>query len=281
MLRRSQMELSGKVALIPGASRPIGRAIARKFIENGATVVLPYFDWPESVLEMKGEFAKIASTALFLKTDLREEKQVKKLLTKTKDTFGKLDFLINNIERGGMPIVHGCYDLPHNKEQWDLEISTTLKAKWLLFHTFFDLLNENKTGSVVNLSSISANIGRSGPASLFFNDAYSAANRAITSFTETWAREGAPNIRVNELQLGLIQGRHGENTRGWETMNENEKFSLISRTLLERTGSPEEVAETVYFLAHHATYITGACIRMDGGYLLGGDRVPNYPPGIL
>lgn len=275
------MELSGKVALIPGASRPIGRAIARKFIEQGAMVVLPYFDWPESVLEMKGEFASTPRTTLFLKTDLREEDQVKNLLNKTKDAFGKLDFLINNIERGGMPIVHGCYDLPHNKNQWDLEISTTLKAKWLLFHTFFDLLKEAKEGAVVNLSSISANTGRSGPASLFFNDAYSAANRAITSFTETWAREGAPNVRVNELQLGLVQGRHGENTRGWESMNTDEKNALLSHTLLDRTASPEEVADTVYFLAQHATYITGACIRMDGGYTLGGDKVPNYPPGIL
>lgn len=275
------MELSGKVALIPGASRPIGRAIARKFIEQGAMVVLPYFDWPESVLEMKGEFADTPSTTLFLKTDLREEDQVKNLLYKTSDAFGQLDFLINNIERGGMPIVHGCYDLPHNKDQWDLEISTTLKAKWLLFHTFFDLLKETKQGAVVNLSSISANTGRSGPASLFFNDAYSAANRAISSFTETWAREGAPNVRVNELQLGLMQGRHGENTRGWETMNTDEKDSLLSRTLLGRTATPEEVADAVYFLAQHATYFTGACIRMDGGYTLGGDKVPNYPPGIL
>lgn len=275
------MELKGRVALIPGASRPIGRAIARKFIEKGAAVVLPYFDWPESVLEMKGEFADTACTTLFLKTDLREEEHVTKLLSKTKDTFGRLDFLINNIERGGMPIVHGSYDLPHNKEQWDLEISTTLKAKWLLFHIFFDLLKSSKTGSVVNLSSISANIGRSGPASLFFNDAYSAANRAITSFTETWAREGAPNIRVNELQLGLVQGRHGEKTRGWERMNKDEKDALVSRTLLERTANPREVADTVYFLAHNATYITGTCIRMDGGYTLGGDRVPNYPPSIL
>lgn len=275
------MELSGKVALIPGASRPIGRAIARKFIAHGAMVVLPYFDWPESVLEMKGEFSDAASTTLFLKTDLRDEEQVKKLLTKTKNTFGKLDFLINNIERGGMPIVHGNYDLPHNNEQWDLEISTTLKAKWLLFHTFLNLLKDTKSGAVVNISSISAITGRSGPASLFFNDAYSAANRAITSFTETWAREGAPNVRVNELQLGLVQGRHGENTRGWETMNRNEKESLLARTLLERTASVEEVADTVYFLAQHATYITGSCIRMDGGYTLGGDRVPSYPPGIL
>lgn len=275
------MELKGKVALIPGASRPIGRAIARKFIENGAAVVLPYFDWPESVLEMKGEFSDTACTTLFQKTDLREESQVTELLTKTKETFGRLDFLINNIERGGMPIVHGGYDLPHNKDQWDLEISTTLKAKWLLFHTFFNLLQESDAGSVINLSSIAANIGRSGPASLFFNDAYSAANRAITSFTETWAREGAPNIRVNELQLGLIQGRHGENTRGWETMTKDEKSALLSHTLLERTADPKEVADTVYFLAQNATYITGACIRMDGGYMLGGAEVPNYPPGIL
>jgi NAD(P)-dependent dehydrogenase (short-subunit alcohol dehydrogenase family) len=116
---------------------------------------------------------------------------------------------------------------------------------------------------------------------LFFNDGYSAANRAVSSFTETWAREGAPTIRVNELMLGLIRNRHGEETRGWASLTEEERTMLRQHTLLGRTGTPVEVAEAVFFLAHQARYMTGSVLRMDGGYLLGGDTTGPIPQGIL
>lgn len=273
--------LENSVALIPGAARPIGRAIAREFGRRGASLVLPLYDWQESIQEMKQEFDQKGYKTTYMVCDLRDEKVVKELSKKVKKQFGKLDYLINNIERGGMPIVHGSYDLEVNKEQWDLEISTTLKAKWLLFHHCLPLLKESDSSSVVNISSIAAQLGRSGPGALFFNDAYSAANRAISSFTETWAREGAPSIRVNELRLGLINSRHGENTRGWAEMSKEEKELLIAHTLLNRTGNPEEVAEAVFFLAHRATYMTGSVLTMDGGYLLGGEKSAPYPKGLL
>lgn len=275
------MQLHDKVALIPGAARPIGRAIARKFGDLGASLILPLYDWQESIQEMKQEFDEQGYNTTYMVCDLRDENVVKELAKKVDKQFGKLDYLINNIERGGMPIVHGSYDLEVNKEQWDLEIATTLKAKWLLFHHFLPLLKKAEAGSVVNISSIAGVIGRSGPAALFFNDAYSAANRAVSSFTETWAREGAPNIRVNELQLGLIDSRHGEMTRGWSEMSSKEKTKLLNHTLLKRTGDPSEVGETVFFLAHNATFMTGSTLKMDGGFLLGGSHVPAYPPGIL
>ena len=103
---------------------------------------------------------------------------------------------------------------PHNMDQWDIEFDTTVKAKWLLFHHLFPLLTKESGGAVVNISSIAGITGRSGPAAVFFNDGYSAANKAIQSFTETWARQAAPAVRVNELVLGLIESRHGEGTRG-------------------------------------------------------------------
>ena len=161
------------------------------------------------------------------------------------------------------------------------EISTTLKAKWLLFTQCLPLLKKSEHGSVVNISSIAGIAGRSGPAALVFNDGYSAANRAISSFTETWAREAAPTIRVNELILGLIRNRHGEETRGWTALSEEERNMLYQHTLLGRTGTPAEVAEAVFFLASQATYMTGSVVRMDGGYLLGGDRTSPLPHGIL
>lgn len=275
------MQLQGKIALIPGASRPIGRAIARKLAHEGVSLILPTFDWPESIRELEEEYKGLEVEVLTLPVDLREQGQVREMMAAIKKRFGALHILVNNIERGGMPIVHGSYDHAHNHEQWDLEINTTLKAKWLLFHHCLPLMKQSGTGAIVNISSISGLTGRSGPAALLFNDGYSAANRAISSFTETWAREGAPEIRVNELMLGLIQHRHGEETRGWSLLNGEEKQSLLSHTLLQRTGTAEEVAAAALFLVRDADFTTGTVLRMDGGFCLGGEQVPEMPKGIL
>jgi 3-oxoacyl-[acyl-carrier protein] reductase len=275
------MSLQGKIALIPGAPRPIGRAIARKFARQGATLVLPVYDLPEVVAEMEDEFQAASYTYFSSSVDLRRAEEVATLSESIRTRFGALDFLINNIERGGMPVVHGSYDLPCNNGQWDLEITTTMHAKWLLYHHLFPVMRGRVGGSVVNISSIAAITGRSGPAAVFFNDGYSAANRAIQSFTETWAKEAAPAVRVNELMVGLIQYRHGEGTRGWECLTDQEKKDLQTTILLQRTGLPDEVATAVYFLAVEAGYMTGTVLRMDGGFILGNSIVPPIPPGIL
>lgn len=275
------MQLQGKTALVPGASRAIGRAIARELAREGVNLILPTFDWPDSIKEMEEEFKDLKVDVLTLPVDLRDQEQVREMMATVKKRFGALHILINNIERGGMPVVHGSYDHAHNLEQWDLEVDTTLKAKWLLFHHCLPLMKQSGPGAVVNISSISALTGRSGPAALLFNDAYSAANRAISSFTETWAREAAPTIRVNELMLGLIQHRHGEQTKGWSVMKDEEKQKLRSHILLQRTGTAEEVARTILFLVRDATFITGSVLRMDGGFYLGGEQVPDIPEGIL
>ena len=275
------MKLSGKTALVPGASRPIGRAIARRLGEEGVQLILPTFDWPESIANMENEFKESGFSHMSIPADLRSENEIKKLMQNVSSRFGRIHILVNNIERGGMPIVHGSYDLPHNAEQWDLEIASTLKSKWLLFHHSLPLMQSAKEGVVVNISSVSATLGRSGATAPFFNDAYSAANRAISSFTETWAREAAPTIRVNELMLGLIRNRHGEGTRGWEELNDQEKSDISSQCLLERTGTPEEVAKTTLFLIRDADYMTGSVVKMDGGITLGSQKVPPMPNGIL
>ncbi len=275
------MRLYGKTALVPGGSRPVGRAIARKLALEGANLILPYFDWPESSEEMIEEFKQRGTPYLALPVDLTKEDAIKDMISQILLKYGNLHYLVNNIERGGMPVVHGSYSHAHNQGQWELEVETTLKAKWLLFNHCLPLLQKADSAAVVNISSISAITGRSGPAELLFNDGYSAANRGITSFTRTWAREGAPNIRVNELMLGLVRNRHGEDTRGWATLSETEKNKIIDHILLKRTGLADEVAETVFFLLHQATYITGTVIRMDGGYVLGGEKTSKMPQGIL
>lgn len=244
-------------------------------------MILPVYDWPESIEEMKKEFSSSGFNFFIFSADLRRKEEVIALKKFVGSQTKNLDFLVNNIERGGMPVVHGSYDLPQNVDQWDIEFDTTVKAKWLLFHHLFPLMHKRIGGAVVNISSIAGISGRSGAAAVFFNDGYSAANKAILSFTETWAREAAPFIRVNELVLGLIQKRHGESTRGWETLSKEEKDHIQADILLQRTGFPEEVAGAVYFLAVEASYITGSSLRMDGGFTLGCNKVPTMPPGIL
>lgn len=275
------MPLQNKTVLIPGATRPIGRSIAKKFGQQRATLVLPVFDWPASISEMEEEFKGLGFDYHLLQADLQQEADAASVAKLILETTGKLDYLINNIERGGMPVVHGSYLQPHNAGQWDLEIDTTLKAKWLLFHHCLPLMKNNRGGSVLNISSIAGITGRSGPGAVFFNDGYSAANRGVDSFTELWAREAAPDIRVNGLVLGLIETRHGEKTRGWAALSEIEKRALHDHILLHRTGKVDEVSETAYFLSVQASYMTGAIIKMDGGYTLGGTEVPPMPKGIL
>ncbi len=275
------MDIAGKTALVLGASRGIGLAIARRLAEEGVRLILTRYDWPESADAMEHEFLEMDADHIIVSIDLRKRKEVEKLAALAEKECGQLHILINNIERGGMPIVHGSYDQEINRDQWDLEITTTLKAKWLVFHNFLPLLKKAEQATVVNISSIAGIIGRSGPAGLLFNDGYAAANRAISSFTETWAREGAPSVRVNELMLGLIQTRHAEKTRGWSLLSEEEQQALIAHTLAGRTGTPEDVLKAVLFLIKDADFMTGATIRLDGGFVLGGEKIPQMPSGIL
>ena len=275
------MKLSGKKGLVLGASRGVGLAIARQLAAEGVRLALPWFDWPESCREMIDEFTAMDMGHLPMETDLRRAEDVKKLAVEIKKNFGSLDILVNNIERGGMPVLHGSYRREVNREQWQLEMDTTLHAKWLVFDQCLDLLQKSSEAAVVNLSSIAAITGRSGTAGMLFNDGYAAANRGVSSLTETWARLGAPNIRVNELMVGLIDNRHGPGTRGWDLLDDNTRQLLLDHTLLGRTGSPEEVVRAVMFLLRDADFMTGAILRLDGGFVLGSDLVPPMPDGVI
>jgi len=270
------MKLQGKIALVLGGAKGIGKAIGLSLAKAGATVILTHFDWPEEAAAMQKELAAIGGDHLAVKIDLREPAAIDELFATIQARYGILHILINNIERGGMPVVHG----PYTPEQWELEMATTMRAKWWVMRSALPLLQENAEAAVITLSSIAGIVGRCGPAGLIFNDGYSAANRAISAFTETWAREGAPTVRINELMLGFFETRHAEGTRGWDLLSAAQQDAIREHILLKRTGKIEEIIAAVFFLLRDATYMTGAVLRMDGGYVLGGEKIPPMPVGV-
>ncbi len=270
------MNLKNKYALVLGAGKGIGKEIAFYLAGRGVTVATSYFDWPEESAATRRELAELGSDHLAIKADLRSPADVENLVAEISNKFAHLDILINNIERGGMPIVHGEY----TSGQWDMELETTLKAKRWIFKQTLPLLQGSGNGAVINISSIAALVGRSGPAGLIFNDGYSAANRAISLLTETWAREAAPEVRVNELMLGFFETRHAEGTRGWALLSPEEQQAIIDHTLIGRTGRHQDVLKAVRYLLEDGDYVTGTTLRLDGGYVLGGSKVPPMPKGV-
>lgn len=271
------MELNGKVALVLGAIKGIGKGIALALANAGAKVVLNYFDWAEELETLKKDIKDTGQDHLILRTNLRKTAAIPRMIEKAVDRFGRLNILINNIERGGWPVVHGPYD----QQQWDLEMETTLRAKRWVFDAALPHLKSAGDSIVINFSSIAGIVGRSGPAGLIFNDGYAAANRAVSLLTETWARMGAPEVRVNEIMLGFFKTRHAEKTRGWGVLNQRQKNAILDHTLLNRTGSIEDVVKAVLYMVKDAPFMTGSVIRLDGGYVLGGEAAGKIPKGIL
>ncbi|MBU8910950.1 MAG: SDR family oxidoreductase [Desulfobacterales bacterium] len=272
------MQIKGKVALVLGAVKGVGKGIGLALANEGAKLVLIRHDWEDAFDSMEKDFSASKAEHMIITADLCNIKDIEMLALRIKEKYGRLDILINNIERGGWPAVHGEYV----EDQWDLEIETTLKAKRWVFSSVFSLLKKAREAVVINISSIAGIVGRSGPAALVFNDGYAAANRGISSLTETWARMGAPHIRVNEIMLGIFDSRHARGTRGWsQVLTEDEKQSLIDHTLLNRTGTIEDVVKACLYIIKDAPYMTGSVLRLDGGYMLAGEKIPPMPEGIV
>ena len=271
------MKLNGKVALVLGAIKGIGKGIGLALAARGVKVALNYFDWEEELEGLKKDFTNAGGQHVIIQTDLLAVEKIPEMIRQVVDHYGRLDILINNIERGGWPVVHG----PYVPQQWDLEMATTLQAKRWVFDCALPQLKASGDAVVINFSSIAAIVGRSGPAGMIFNEGYAAANRGVSLLTETWARMGAPGVRVNEIMLGLIATRHAEETRGWGLLSETCKKALIDHTLLQRTGTVDDVVKTVLFIIRDAPFMTGAVLRLDGGYVLGGEKVAEMPEGVL
>ena len=271
------MELENKTALVLGGIKGIGKEIGLALARQGVKVALTYYDWEEHLEKMKQDFAATGKEHLIIKKDLLDTDKIPELIKQVTDNFGRLDILINNVERGGWPVVHGAYV----QRQWDLEMETTLRAKRWIFDAAIHDLKASGDGIIINFSSIAGIVGRSGPASYIFNDGYAAANRGVSLLTETWARIGAPQVRVNEIMLGFFETRHGEKTRGWGLLTKKQKQSIIDHTLLERTGIIKDVVKAVLFIIKDAPFMTGSVMRLDGGYVLGGEKTAPMPKGVV
>jgi 3-oxoacyl-[acyl-carrier protein] reductase len=271
------MTLDGRVALVLGAVKGIGKGIGLALAEAGAKLALTHYDWEESLPAMRRDFASSGAEHMILRANLLETERIPEMVEAVVARFGRLDILVNNIERGGWPVVHGAY----TRDQWDLEMETTLRAKQWVFQSALPHLKASGDGAVVNISSIAGIVGRSGPAAYLFNEGYSAANRGISLLTETWARLGAPEVRVNEIMLGIFDTRHARQTRGWGLLTAVQQQAVIDHTLLGRTGALDDVARAVLFVIRDAPYMTGSVLRIDGGYVLGGEKIAPMPPGVV
>ncbi len=271
------MEIKGKTALVLGAIKGIGKGVGLALAREGARVALTHYDWEESLAEMKRDFAETGAPHLIARINLLKTERIQGLIDRVVERFGGIDILVNNIERGGWPAVHGAYV----QDQWDLEMETTLRAKRWVFDAALPFLKTAEEGAVINFSSIAGVVGRSGPASYLFNEAYSAANRGVSLLTETWARLGAPNVRVNEIMLGVMDTRHARGTRGWGLLADERKRAIIDHTLLRRTGSIDDIVKAVLYIIKDAPFMTGSVLRLDGGYVLGGEKIAPMPEGVV
>jgi 3-oxoacyl-[acyl-carrier protein] reductase len=271
------MNLDGKVALVLGSIKGIGKAVGLDLARAGAAVIYTCHDWLESLPDLQEEAAKANPKHWIVPVDLLDTDAVEALLPAVIDRYGRLDILINNIERGGWPVVHGAY----TPDQWDLELATTLRAKTWVFNAALPHLKAAGQAVVITFSSIAGLIGRCGPASMIFNEGYSAANRGISLLTETWARLGAPEVRVNEIMLGIFETRHAQGTRGWGLLNAEQKQAVLNHTLLGRTGRLDDVVKAVRFIIADAPFMTGSVIRLDGGYVLGSEKIAPMPGGVV
>ncbi|MCK4581062.1 MAG: 3-oxoacyl-[acyl-carrier-protein] reductase [Dehalococcoidia bacterium] len=248
------MELEGRVSLVTGASRGMGRAIALKLSSLGAKVAVNYVaiepDNKTDAENVVETIAGLAGEAIAVEADIRDSGAAKAMLQQVVDKWGKIDILINN---AGITRDNLLLRMPD--EAWDDVMGTNLRGAYLCTKFALRSMIRQGWGRIVNIASIAGVIGNAGQTN------YAASKGGLIAFTKSIAREvGSRNITANAVAPGFIK------TKMTEKLPDEVKNSILSMTSLRRFGEPEEVAEVVAFLASdRAGYITGQVIGIDGG----------------
>ncbi|MDB5262992.1 MAG: beta-ketoacyl-ACP reductase [Adhaeribacter sp.] len=244
--------LEGKIALITGASKGIGRAIAQKFVEMGAQVAFTYLSSVEKGQALEQELAASGGKVKGYRSDASDFAQAEKLVDDVVKDFGRLDILVNNagITRDGLL-------MRMTEEQWDTVINTNLKSVFNLTKAATKPMMRQKSGSIINMTSVVGIKGNAGQVN------YAASKAGIIGLTKSVALElGSRNIRSNAIAPGFIET---EMTGELDAAVVAEWKKAIP---LRRGGSPEDVANTAVFLASElSAYISGQVIQVDGGML--------------
>jgi len=244
------MMLEGKRAIVTGGSMGIGASIAKVLARQGADVAINYRKHDTEARQVVAEIESLGRKGLAIKADVANFADAQRMVDEVKEKFGGLDILVNNAGINRDSVVWKM-----TEQQWDEVLDTNLKGYFNYIHAAVGIFREQKSGKIVNVTSINGLRGKFGQTN------YSASKAGIIGLTKALARElGKSNVNVNAVAPGLIE------TEMMKDAPETVKEAALAEIVLGRLGKPEEVAEVIAFLCSEAArHITGEVIRVDGG----------------
>lgn len=247
------IDLTGRVALVTGGSRGIGRAIALKLASLGAKVAVNYRTNEAAAQEVIREIASQGGEAIALQGDVKDADQARDLVKNTLEAFGRLDILVNNAG-----ITKDTLLARMKESDWDLVIDTNLKGAYHCTKAALRPMLKQHYGRIVNITSVSGLVGQIGQAN------YSASKAGLVGFTKAVAKElGSRNITVNAIAPGYVP------TDQTAHLPSELVEAFLKLTPLGRPGTPEEIAHAVaFFASDEASYITGQVLSVDGGMMM-------------